>query len=147
MITNMKHIKKELESKDIKPTYQRLCILEYLHANLIHPTVDVIYNKLINRIPTISKTTIYNTLKLFHEKGVVNELTISGIETRYDIITKDHNHFLCKKCGEIYDINIDFNDLCNKKMIDGNKIDEIQVYFKGICKKCLAKKRKGDEYE
>ncbi len=142
MITNMKHIKKELIDQGIKPTYQRLCILEYLHDNLVHPTVDIIYNKLVNRIPTMSRTTIYNTLKLFSKMGIVNEITISGIETRYDINCEFHHHFLCKKCGKIYDV--DLTNPCfqmEQKKIDGHKIYEAQSYFKGICKKCLEKSK------
>jgi len=136
----MKHIKKELTDKHIKPTYQRLCILEYLHDNLVHPTVDMIYNKLLNRIPTISKTTVYNTLKIFSENNIVNEITITGTETRYDINCKPHQHFLCKECKKIYDIDITYqnSEIVNKD-ISGHEVQEIHGYFKGICKKCLEK--------
>lgn len=134
----MKHIKKELTDKNIKPTYQRLCILEYLHDNLVHPTVDMIYNKLVDRIPTMSKTTVYNTLKIFSENNIVNEITITGTETRYDTNCKSHQHFLCKKCKKIYDINITYQDseIINKDIF-GHKVQEIHGYFKGICKQCL----------
>ncbi len=49
----------------IKPSYQRIKIYEYIFNNNIHPTVDNIYKKLLKEIPTLSKTTVYNTLKLF----------------------------------------------------------------------------------
>jgi Fur family peroxide stress response transcriptional regulator len=140
MITNMKHIKSELEQKGIKPTYQRLCILEYLHEHLVHPTVEMIYDELIDRVPTMSKTTVYNTLKLLSGKGVVNEITITGTEVRYDINCKSHHHFLCKKCGKIYDIDVScpFVNMDHKE-VSGHEIQEIHGYFKGICKECLTK--------
>ena len=139
MITNMKHIQAMIRNKGIKPTYQRLKILEYLLDSNEHPTVETIYRNMKNKIPTISKTTVYNTMNLFVEKGILNALSVTGTELRYDADISSHHHFLCKKCGKIYDINIDFGNFCNEKVIDGNQISEVQVYFKGICKKCLEK--------
>lgn len=72
MITNMEKIKTLLEEKGIKPTFQRLKILEYLSNNLNnHPTVEMVYEKLLNDIPTLSLTTVYNTLNNFLEKRLV----------------------------------------------------------------------------
>ena len=56
-----------LKSKSIRPSLQRIRILEYLIKNRNHPTVEMIYNELLCEMPTLSKTTIYNTLKLFVE--------------------------------------------------------------------------------
>ena len=64
-LVDMKSLQEHLIKNGINPSFQRLKILEYLMNNDTHPTVDNIYNALIDIIPTISKTTIYNTLKLF----------------------------------------------------------------------------------
>jgi len=53
-----------LYKKDIKPSYQRIKIFEYLYHEMNHPTADVIFKNLVNDIPTLSKTTVYNTLKI-----------------------------------------------------------------------------------
>ena len=139
MITNMKHIQTTIKDKGIKPTYQRLKILEYLIETKKHPTVEMIYNNMKKVIPTISKTTVYNTMNSFVEKGILNALSVTGTELRYDANTKPHHHLLCNKCGNIYDIYTNSFDFFDNKIIDGNKIDEVHVYFKGICKKCLEK--------
>ncbi|MDA3872274.1 MAG: Fur family transcriptional regulator [Candidatus Marinimicrobia bacterium] len=135
----MKHIQTTIKDKGIKPTYQRLKILEYLIETKKHPTVEMIYNNMKRVIPTISKTTIYNTMNSFVEKGILNALSVTGTELRYDANISPHHHFLCKKCGKLYDIQTKATDFYDKKVIDGNKIDEVHVYFKGICKKCLDK--------
>lgn len=123
-----------LKSNDIKPSYQRIKILEYLIQNKNHPTVDMIYQELVNRIPTLSKTTVYNTLKLFVDKKIVALINIEDNETRYDVDTTFHGHFKCKKCNEVYDIKIEMPVL---KDMDDFQIDEYHLYLKGICKKCI----------
>ncbi len=148
MITNMEKIKTLLEEKGIKPTYQRLKILEYLSNNLNnHPTVEMVYEKLLNDIPTLSLTTVYNTLNNFLEKRLVFGVTITGTEVRYDFNTGYHHHFLCKECGQIIDIDLKCAYAEGEKgIISGHRIDEIHGYFKGICKDCSeseGKKSKG----
>ncbi|MCT4563054.1 MAG: transcriptional repressor [Maledivibacter sp.] len=123
-----------LKSNDIKPSYQRIKILEYLIQNKNHPTVDMIYQELVNRIPTLSKTTVYNTLKLFVDKKIVALINIEDNETRYDVDTTFHGHFKCKKCNEVYDIKTEMPIL---KDMDDFQIDEYHLYLKGICKKCI----------
>jgi Fe2+ or Zn2+ uptake regulation protein len=147
MITNVEELKAWLKQKGIKPTYQRLKILEYLNNNLNnHPTVEMVYDKLHNDIPTLSLTTVYNTLNNFLDKRLVDEVTITGTEVRYDINTDYHHHFLCKECGQIIDIDLKCPYAQGKKRIlAGHKIDEVHGYFKGICKDCsknLGKKTK-----
>ena len=129
-------LKQALIEREIKPTYQRIKILEYLEQNKNHATVDMIYAALCDKVPTLSKTTVYNTLDVFNKKGLVDVLTITGSESRYDYNTTPHHHFLCKQCGRIMDVNI----ICpylEKMSMDGHKVEEVQSYFKGICKDCL----------
>jgi Fe2+ or Zn2+ uptake regulation protein len=141
-ISNMERLKTLLKEKGLKPTYQRLKILEYLDKHMDkHPTVEMIYEALAHKIPAISMTTVYNTLNAFQKKGLVNPVTITGTEIRYDCLTSPHHHFLCKKCGKIIDINIKC-PIGDKKEIYGHRIDEFHRYIKGVCKDCLKKEKK-----
>ncbi|MFP4548043.1 MAG: Fur family transcriptional regulator [Fidelibacterota bacterium] len=136
----MQNIKKLIDAKGVKPTLHRIKILEYLMTHENHPTVDRIYEDIVSSIPTISKTTVYNTLKIFVNKDIITELTITGSETHYDIKGDDHHHFYCTQCKKIFDIHSNCNYDCNlKKDIDGNRINTYQCYYKGICKNCLNK--------
>ncbi len=139
MVSNMEELKNMLKSVGIKPTYERLRILKYLEENNNHPTINMIYNEIVKDIPTISKTTVYNSLNLFVEKGLVLPLVITGTEVRYDRKTKPHHHLLCEKCGKIYDIDIEC-PYFKKGYVSGHKITELHGYFKGICKDCLQAK-------
>lgn len=123
---------------DIKPSIQRVEILNYLLQAKNHPSVDTIYTELLQKMPTLSRTTIYNTLKLFAKNNIVNEIVIEGKETRYDAIYTPHGHFKCLKCDKIYDFEYDI-DKIKMNILKNFEIHTIQFYIKGICKKCLEK--------
>ena len=95
-----------LTSNNIKPSLQRIKIFEYLYENKDHPTVETIYSDLVGAIPTLSKTTVYNTLKLFIDNGITHTVTIEDNEVRYDAIMEEHAHFKCNDCGNVFDVEI-----------------------------------------
>ena len=113
-------------------------VLEYLTQNHCHPTVDQIHTEIQKEVPTLSKTTVYNTLRILTEAGLVRVITIEDNETRYDIKTETHGHFKCDSCGEIFNFNIDIDSLKSDDL-QGFKIDDKDVYFKGVCPNCLSK--------
>lgn len=130
------NLSKELETRNIRPSIQRVAVLDFLMNNHCHPTVDQIYKNLQNIVPTLSKSTIYNTLELFAKSGLVRILTLGGNETRYDIITEPHGHFKCDKCRNIFDFFLDLDSIQSNEL-KGFKVIEKTVYFKGLCPKCL----------
>lgn len=126
--------KEILIEKNVKPSYIRLRVLEFLDKNRIHPTVDEIFDKLSDEIPTLSKTSIYNTVKLFEENDIVLGITIDDKQVRYDFDTGTHGHLQCDVCGSIFDVN-ESEDV--PEYINGFKIRKKNVYYSGVCKKCL----------
>ena len=133
----LKDLSAELKNRKIHPSYQRIKVLEYLNKNQCHPTVDQIFKDLKSEIPTLSKSTIYNTLNLFLKSRLIREINIEDNEIRYDIITKNHGHFKCENCGKIFNFSIDFNSFKTKEL-SGFKITDKNLYFKGICPNCLS---------
>jgi Fe2+ or Zn2+ uptake regulation protein len=125
----------ELKSRNIRLSHQRLKVLEYLTKNYTHPTVDQIYNGLHQDVPTLSKTTVYNTLNSLVDAGLVRVINIEDNETRYDIDTDNHGHFKCEKCRKIYDFKINM-DSFDAHELDHFKIFDKNIYFKGICRQC-----------
>lgn len=139
MNTSFENLKKELKEKNINLSYQRLKVLEYLNNNRCHPTVDKIYTDLHKELSTLSKTTVYNTLRVLAESGMVRVITIEDNETRYDINVENHGHFKCDSCGEIYDFSVDIDSLIYEGL-DDFMINSKNVYFNGICPNCLSNK-------
>ena len=130
-------IKKALQQTGIQPTYQRIQIVKYLMENRNHPTADRIYHDMSAEMPTLSRATVYNTVNLLVEKNLLGALTIKGREIHYDYYFRDHHHFLCLQCGEIYDLTVDCV-LMRKtaREIEGHRIDEVYGYMKGLCARC-----------
>ncbi len=130
-----KKIKEMLEENGVRPSIQRMSVLKYLLEKRNHPSVDLIYRDLSEEFPTLSRTTVYNTLNALQEKGLVSSITISETEVRYDYKIEPHAHFKCLSCGKIYDVEID-SELLKIKSVKGHKVTETQFFMKGICKFC-----------
>lgn len=123
-----------LSEAGLSPTLQRVAVLRYLLLNEDHPTVDMIYQSLKKEIPTLSKTTVYNTLKLFKKNNLALAVPTDEDEMHYDIGLVNHMHFVCRKCGHIYDMKIDKPKL--QEEMDGHKIEQYDITMRGICKEC-----------
>jgi len=130
----------ELTKKEIRPSFQRIKVLEYLLTKPCHPTVDQIFNGLIKEVPTLSKATVYNTLNLLIEAKLVRVITIEDNETRYDTTISDHGHFKCEQCGIIFDFKVNIDNFIACELSEF-KINEKNVYFNGICPSCLKYKK------
>ena len=125
----------ELTKVGIKPSYQRIKIFDYLINNNTHPTVDTIYKNLSEEIPTLSKTTVYNTLKLLEEYHLIKSVNIEDNEIRYDAQRHIHGHFKCEQCGKIYDFDYNFKDL-KFLGLENFMLNQTDIIIKGICKEC-----------
>src|SRR5699024_5617845 len=135
MKNRIEYLKHYLKKYNIKPSTIRIKTLDYLLSNDIHPNVEEIYKKLIEDIPTLYKTSIYNTLELFVEKGLVQIVRIDDKDSKYDLNTDPHGHFICNICDKIYDFDI--KDTKNiEKELEGCNIGSKNIYYYGICKKC-----------
>ncbi len=131
----MKSIAEKLKEKNIRPSYQRMKIFEYLNNERNHPTADQIFRYLVKEMPTLSKATVYNTMDIFRKAGLVRVVNIEDNEARYDSEVSVHGHFKCELCGKIYDFPID-TDALSSNVLKGFKITEKDVYFRGICPEC-----------
>ncbi len=142
MKPTLKNLSDKLKKENIRLSHQRLKVLEYLVNNRCHPTADQIYQGLLKDVPSLSKTTIYNTLNSLVESGIVRVITIEGNEIRYDIETEDHGHFKCSSCGKIFDFDLDFEKLSLDSLVTdslkGFMIADKDVYVKGLCPDCLS---------
>ncbi len=139
IVNNNYHI--ILRDKGIRPSVQRVAVYSYLMENPIHPDVETVYTALSPLYPTLSRTTVYNTLKLFEANDLVQALRIEEDKLRFDAEMKDHLHFKCIKCGSITDV---FDDSqvpgmmqnCSSLIPSGFKMEKIQTTLWGLCKNC-----------
>lgn len=92
-----------LREKGFKVTPQRLTICKSVLSSKKHPTVEQVYEAIQKQYPTISLATVYQTLHLLTEIGLLQELGINGGNFRYDPDISPHLNIVCKTCGEIQD--------------------------------------------
>lgn len=128
---------KKLIDAGIRPSMQRLEILEFISSCDSHPTADEIYSFMHQNNPTLSRTTVFNSVKLLAENGLINDINISSGSTRYDsTLNTPHAHFICRTCKKIFDIPLDMSILT----VPADFLcDNINVYFKGVCPECSKK--------
>ncbi|MCH9696168.1 MAG: transcriptional repressor [Gammaproteobacteria bacterium] len=88
----------------ILPTPQRLEVAEVLLEKPQHLSAEQIIDRLRENGSTVSKATVYNTLKLFGERGLVKELSVDPERRFYDSTTHAHHHFYNVDTGELRDI-------------------------------------------
>ncbi len=127
-----------LTDNNINISYQRMKIMEYLIGNENHPTVLEIYDDLKSEIPTFSKATVYNTMRVFEEKNLVQTITIKEEEVRFDPNVNPHGHFLCRQCEKVFDFPASMEDSVNLKE-KGFGLEETHYYIKGLCPLCNLK--------
>ena len=131
----MEQVQQFLIDHGINPSVQRLAIMDYLLTHQTHPAVNDIYTDLLPKIPTLSKTTVHNTLKLFVRHKIAQLVDIDERNARFDGTVEAHAHFRCKKCGSIMDIPLDEIKHLYPKEPD-YVIEEAYVNIKGICRTC-----------
>jgi Fe2+ or Zn2+ uptake regulation protein len=115
-----------------------MAVLKYLCDHRTHPTAETIFGALSPRFPTLSRTTVYQTLEKLYEKGLAQKILIEDGEMRFDADMSNHGHFKCVSCGDVYDFFYS-SDYALPKMEDGFEVQEQHLYYKGRCPKCKCK--------
>lgn len=121
---------------EIRPSHQRVAIMDYLLTHKTHATADVIFDALSKEMPVLSRTTVYNTLRLFAEKGAIKALILEQDALHFDADLEPHAHFFCSRCKKIYDVVLP--DEIWKLIEDNASYGTMttQLNYSGICKKC-----------
>lgn len=133
----IKGLTERLRSKGLAVTKQRMAILDYVTTHENHPTVESIHSDLSRQYGSLSKTTIYNTLKQFADCGIIR-LIHNNESICADCITEPHGHFICTRCGGV--TNVPYVHIPNiDSLLKGYDIQEAQQYYRGICEACKKK--------
>lgn len=131
---DMNELIRRITEAGLRPSLQRIAILEYLQTHSNHPSVETIHSELMPRIPTLSRTTVYNTLKVLCDAGLVKPLHIDIRNQRFDGCTTPHHHFLCRQCGKVVDIPASTSD---PKLPGGEvNVEHTEICYYGICNEC-----------
>jgi Fur family peroxide stress response transcriptional regulator len=128
-----------LRQKGMRATQQRLAIFKALCASKTHLSAEEIHERIRSDNPAVSLATVYAILDLFKEKGLVNEIRIRFDKACFEAGKGPHHHFMCRRCRDIFDLNMSPCPTLIKKEVEGHSIEELQGYFYGICKNCRGR--------
>lgn len=120
-----------LAEHGIRPSAHRLAVAEYVLATKEHPSADRVWKTVAESFPAISRATVYNTLNLFVEKGLLRELHLDPDSVVFDPKLETHHHFIDESTGAIHDIPWDKVQVCNLESMRGFNVREYQVVMRG----------------
>lgn len=134
-----------IREQGMKVTPQRLAVIEALHGNGSHPTAEVVWAHVRERMPTVSLRTVYQALNDLVELGEVQMVELGNGAARFDPNLDQHDHFVCQNCERVYDVKSTRPRLVSSfpgtgDDTDGDAaqylVDSAEVIFRGLCPAC-----------
>jgi len=129
---------KILKDAGLKITPQRIAIMEFFEGNKSHPSINAVYENLKAVYPSISVSTVYNTVETLVKNNFLTELPIAKGKSFYDPDMSEHDHAYCVKCGKVFDITAspEQEDSEPPDSLRDCEIIEIRKTYSIICKGC-----------
>lgn len=136
----LEHIETVVRDAGIKLTHQRLEIFRELAHTEEHPDAETIFRAVQRRMPTVSLDTVYRTLWMLRDLGLVTTLGLHGDSVRFDVNLHRHHHYVCVRCGAIHDFeSMDLNGLHVPDSVkELGSVVHAQVEVRGICARCQS---------
>lgn len=133
-----------LKGAGFRLTPQRKAILELFDGRPEHMTPQQIFGRLESAVPSLSLATVYNTLELFEDVGIVTRINAHDGQTYFDPTVEPHHHAVCDKCGEIFDVQLEADSL--QQLITTSRtlraedaefvVETASVWLRGVCSPC-----------
>lgn len=144
--SRLAQLREGLKRAGVKSTHQRLEIFREVVKSGDHPDAETVFQGVRKRVPTVSLDTVYRTLWLFSDLGLITTLGAARERVRFDANVKPHHHFVCSKCGLTRDFFCEEFD--RLRVPDAVKqfggIDKMQVEITGVCQRCASRSKPGD---
>ncbi len=122
-----------LKQKDLKSTPQRMAMLGIMEAKG-HADIDEIYQEIKKDFVSISLATVYKNINTLLDAGIIEEIKVPQKKSKFEIVKHKHSHFVCEKCGEVYDVQKPKK--LDIELPEGFEPKEASVMIVGVCKKC-----------
>lgn len=129
-----------LQAHGINPSAQRVAVAQYVLHTDEHPSADDVWTRVRTNFPQVSRATVYNTLNLFVEKGLLRQFILTEGRVVFDPNTNDHHHFVDEETGRIHDVPWDAVQVSNVPKLEGFDVREYQVVMRG--KKTRSKRKR-----
>jgi Fur family peroxide stress response transcriptional regulator len=139
-VNSIEHLIEVYRETNRKITPQRLAVFRILDSNTSHPTAEEIYAEVKNQIGNVSLKTVYQTLNELESLDQIQIIDVGTGTSRYDPnVNCLHQHFVCKKCSKVKDVDLDVStdllDSIDRNNIDF-KVDKVEIVLRGLCDSC-----------
>jgi Fe2+ or Zn2+ uptake regulation protein len=127
-----------LHARGQRVTPQRLVIGRTLRELHRHVTADDVLASVADRLPNVSLPTVYSTLELFEDLGLVRRLGVNQGAAMYDTRPEPHDHMVCDRCGRIEDLNggVELGGALSRAKRGGFRPKRAEVRVSGLCSDC-----------
>lgn len=125
-----------------KRTVQRRAVFRYLCGNREHPTVEMVWRRVRETVPDMSLDSVYRILDDFAGVGVIRRLEGAKV-IRYDADTSPHEHFVCGRCGWMYDFACLEPDAVAGLCRDFGRVESVELTVRGVCRECMESEAAG----
>ncbi|MFC1405008.1 MULTISPECIES: Fur family transcriptional regulator [Streptacidiphilus] len=135
----MSDLLERLRGRGWRMTSQRRVVAEVLDGDHVHLTADEVHARAVQRLPEISRATVYNTLRELVTLDEVIEVSTDGRAKRYDPNAHHpHQHLVCSRCGTIRDVHPTGDPLAALPEEErfGFTMSEVEVTYRGLCPSC-----------
>ena len=119
-------------------TKQRAVILEVIRSDMCHHTADEIFTLAKEKLPGISRATVYNNLKALEGEQLIRRITGDGLSDRYDNSYVPHGHMICEQCEKVRDFDLENFDKLLSDAI-GSEFNSYELKVRYLCDACRAK--------
>lgn len=120
-----------LRQHEIQPTPQRTAVAEFVLRTDTHPTADEVLAAVRRRCPTLSRATVYNTLNLFAEKGLVKVQPLREGVVVFDAHVAPHHHLVDEETGKVFDVPWEALKVTGQAALEEFEVRELQVVMRG----------------
>lgn len=133
------HLRTGCVDRGLRLTPQREVLLRALSESKGHPTADDMVQRVREVLPTVSHATVYRNLQELVREGLIRMLEVAGTSVQFEVNPDDHHHFVCGKCGQVWDVylsNLDVRINRRRSELDGFQIERRDVQLHGVCARC-----------
>lgn len=132
----LEHLTEVCRAAGMRVTHQRLEIFREVAKTSEHPDADTIFQRVRERLSTVSHDTVYRTLASLEDMGLISRVDPIRGGARYDANCDKHHHFVCTHCGSISDIYLQYEPPLPEGIENLGDVKSLHLQVRGVCQNC-----------
>ena len=129
-----------LRQKGQRPTPQRMMILSVLAESGGHMTAEAVHENVRREYPYINLSTVYRTLEMFRDHGIVSETDLGGGVRQFELLDRPHHHLICLSCCQILELDAAVLAPVQEQLVHRYgfqaRLDHLAIF--GYCRACAV---------